>query len=203
MFSSSELEMIKTIITIVSTALTTFVGAFIGARLSHKNIVRQKYYDNRTAVYLELSKIIPPIDEFFSQSDYFGDYGVGGSADSKISVIEARIAATEEILRNVEDANRRSELVTEISNLKYVRNKHLEYLESRKILFAKIVEFREKGHENELRIFGSGNVWMWYLRFKVSLDNEYNTNIGITNDAIDNNMRMLVKSMREDLSKNL
>ncbi len=61
----------ETIITVLATAVTTFLAAYIGARLAHKNAVRQKYYENKTAVYLELSKVLPVIDDFFSQSDFF------------------------------------------------------------------------------------------------------------------------------------
>lgn len=76
---------LETIITALATAITTFLAAYIGARLAHKNTVRQKYYEHKTSVYLELSRVLPVLDDFYSQSDYFHDYGMGGNAETKIA----------------------------------------------------------------------------------------------------------------------
>lgn len=43
--------------------------------------------------------------------------------------------------------------------------------------------------------------WHWYIGFLVSLENEYKTNIGVTNDDIVHNMRRLIELMRNDLKK--
>lgn len=191
----------ETIITVLATAITTFLAAYIGARLAYKNTVRQKYYEHKTSVYLELSRVLPVLDDFYSQSDYFYGYEMGGSAETKIANIDARIEATEENLKIVNDAEQQNELKTEISNLKYIRKKHEEYLSERKKLFDRITEFKESGHENELRLFASSEVWHWYIGFLVSLENEYKTDIGVTNDDIVHNMRRLIKLMRNDLKK--
>lgn len=189
------------IITMLPTAITTFGAAYIGARLAYKNAVKQQCYECQKSVYLELSKILPILDVFFSQSDYFYDYKMGGNAESKIALINGKIEALEELIQRTNDTEQQNELKTKINNLDYIRKKHEEYLSERKKLFNRITEFKDNGHENKLRLFASPEVWHWYIEFLVSLENEYKTNIGVTNDDIVHNMRKLIELMRKDLKK--
>ena len=125
----------------------------------------------------------------------------GGNAIFKNAAIDVRIKATEESLKRTTDLRRQNELNTEISNLEYVRKKYGEYLSERKKLFDKITEFKEAGHENELRLFASSEVWHWYIGFWVSIENEYNTDSGVNNDDIVHNMKKLIEVMKKDLMK--
>lgn len=194
---------IELIITVFATAGTAFIAAFIGARLAHKSALKQKYYEKKSNVYLELSRTIPIIDDFKSQSDYFMDMKIGGSAEEKIAVLDSQISGNEIIIESLDkdNKNRRQEIEQEIRNLQYIKKKHLEYLNERKNLFNKQNFFQSKGFENELRLFASIDVWNMYVVLNVSLDNEYNTNRGIVNEDIVNNMRELIKLMRKDLQK--
>ena len=135
----------ETIITALATAITTFLVAYIGARLAHKNTVRQKYYEHKTSVYLELSRVLPVLDDFYSQSDYFYDYGMGGNAETKIATIDVRIEATEENLKIVNDAEQQNELKTEISNLKYIRKNTKNIYQNGKNFLIELQNSRKAG----------------------------------------------------------
>ena len=191
-------------ITII-TSIMSFFGAYIASTLALRNQKQKKYFAEKRRIYFNLAIILPDVESFLAQSEYLdGNEGHCG-AEEKLPIMKIQLDDAErryEILQKKAQVTeeRRYEVQTEITNLKYKIEKHKEYLEQMKELLNKIKDFEMTGNKNLLRIFASGPVWESYIRFRIALENEYYCNIGVKKEDLTHHIINLIFYMRKDLS---
>ncbi len=191
-------------VTIVISTFTTFVAAYIAAMLAYKNSKKIKYYEEKKKIYYELVSILPIVGEMVCQSDYLDGSEGHGNASIKARIMEIQLEDAKERLEECEKKNQNyvdiQKIRIEISNLEYKIEKHQKYLSDFSELQNKILNFEKNGNKNFLRIFACVAVWNCYIRFNVALNNEYNTDIGVTTKDIEYHIDNLINEIRKDLS---